>query len=190
MTAWKRVTALFTLAGLCGLTLRAYPASPDTALQKQYDEQVLTYQRGFLFFPEHVLLNGRVIPVGSGEFNGLLKRYPASNDEIEKYHGANLTGLIMIGIGVLAFGGGLVLPNVWQSDDPFLVLTAGIGLMATGTALGIGGLWLMNSDVKQAHLYRSIWYYNESVLFERPSPDRKTGKSDRVFPLFTCGTRF
>lgn len=150
---------------------------------RTFNEKTLYYQKGFFFAPDKVIQGYQEYTVGGEELYRVLSAYPSSASEIDNYRTTSIAGAILLGSGVLVFFGGLFIPKFMTSEDTALINILTATAVISGAVLGLGGLWLMNSDIKQNFLYRSIWYYNESVLFEDNAPG--TGLKELKFNLFS-----
>lgn len=141
----------------------------NSAVQLQtYNTKTVYFQKGFLFVPDRIVLNGNAYTVGGQEMYRILTTYPSSAGEIEKFRTTSVLGAGLLAGGVALFFGGLLTPRFLNADQQTVNIVAASFLLA-GVLTGGAGVWLMNSDIKQNFLYRSIWYYNEAVLFEDPN---------------------
>ena len=155
---------------------------------RTYNEKTIYYQKGYLFSPDKIVQGGREYTVGSRAMFQVLSAYPASASEVENYRFTSMAGGIMLAGGAVVFFGGFLVPRLMSSQDPTLTGVVTLSVLIAGIGLGAGGIWLMNSDIKQNYLYKSIWYYNESVLFEdTPS---LSGKKETRFGLFSWAREF
>lgn len=162
--------SIFTFCLLTALALTASAADKvnKQQLDRVYEEKVLYFQKGYVFSADRVIQGENVYEAGGEKLFRILSSYPSSASEIENYRTTSVLGGVFLGTGAVLLLGGLIVPQ-FVTGDVATINIVSLTVVLTGAALGIGGFWLMNSDIKQNFLYRSIWYYNESVLFdERP----------------------
>lgn len=183
------VPVLFT-AFVLPLTSSAAEKFDKDRFNRVYDEKTLYFQYGTIFTPDRVVQGDKSYLADSEDVFKILSAYPASASEIENFRTTSVLGGVLLGSGAIFIVGGLFVPKLFPSWDAGTVNAVTLTAVIAGAVMGIGGFWLMNSDLKQNFLLRSIWYYNESVLFEDKSQFQGAGRTDVKFGIFSYMREF